>query len=77
MFIMSITHIDNIGIPKHEKHLRLLSSGTKLFITFELKGFDIRKRDAQSFYGDFSICPTITCGARNAQIRLASASPES
>ena len=27
----------NIGIPKHEKHLRLLSSGTKPFITFELK----------------------------------------
>ena len=33
------THIDSIGIPKHKKHLRLLSSGTKLFITFELKGF--------------------------------------
>ena len=32
-------HIYNIGIPKHKKHLRLLSSGTKLFITFELKGF--------------------------------------
>ena len=31
------SYIDNIGIPKHEKHLRLLSSGTKLFITFELK----------------------------------------
>ena len=24
-------------ISKHEKHLRLLSSGTKLFITFEKK----------------------------------------
>ena len=35
-------HIYNIGIPKHEKHLRLLSSGTKLFITFELKGFLIQ-----------------------------------
>ena len=33
------SYIDNIGIPKHEKHLRLLSSGTKLFITFKLKGF--------------------------------------
>ena len=56
-FIMSITHIDNIGIPKHKKHLWLLSSGTKLFITFEFKGFfDIRKREAQSFYDDFSIC---------------------
>ena len=31
--------IDNIGIPKHKK-TRLLSLGTKLFITFfELKGF--------------------------------------
>ena len=27
-----ITHIDNIGIPKHETHLRLLSSGMKLFL---------------------------------------------
>ena len=26
------------------------------FITFEFKGYDIRKRDAQSFYDDFSIC---------------------
>ena len=33
-------HIDNIGIPKHKKHLWLLSSGTKLFIhLFEFKGF--------------------------------------
>ena len=32
-------NIDNIGIRKHEKHLRRLSSGTKLFITFEFKGF--------------------------------------
>ena len=39
-FIMSVTHLYtlNIGISKHEKHLRLLSSGTKLFITFEFKG---------------------------------------
>ena len=33
-FIMSITHIDNIGLPKHEKHLGLLSSGTKLFFNY-------------------------------------------
>ena len=33
------SYIDNIGIPKHEKQLRLLSSGTKLFITFKFKGF--------------------------------------
>ena len=32
-------HIGNIGIRKHKKHLRLLSSSTKLLITFELKGF--------------------------------------
>ena len=31
--------IQNIGISKHEKHIRLLSSGMKLFITFEFKGF--------------------------------------
>ena len=34
----------NIGISKHEKHFRLLCSGTKLFITFEFKRlFDIRR----------------------------------
>ena len=42
----------NIGILKHEKHLRLLSSGTKLFITFELKGFWHKERETQSFYAD-------------------------
>ena len=36
---MFIIYTQNIGIPKHEKHLRPLSSGTKLFITFEFKGF--------------------------------------
>ena len=30
---------ENIGISKHKKHLRLLSSGKKLFISFEFKGF--------------------------------------
>ena len=35
-------HIDNIRILKHKKHLRLLRSGTKLFITFELKGFSTK-----------------------------------
>ena len=50
-------HIDNIGILKHKK-TRLLSSGTKFFITFWVKRlFDIRKKEAQSFYDDFSICP--------------------
>ena len=53
MFIKSITHIDNIGIPKHEKHFRLLSSGTKLLITFELKVFRHKEKDTP----DFSLCP--------------------
>ena len=58
--------------------LRLLSSGTKLFITFELKRFfDMRKREAQSFYDDFSICaPTTTTTTRGTR-RKASASSES
>ena len=51
------SYIDNIGIPKHKKHLRLLSSGTKLFITFKLKGFRHKEREAQSFYADFSSAP--------------------
>ena len=31
--------------PETQKHLRLLSSGTKLFITFELKGFSTWGRE--------------------------------
>ena len=46
----------DIGNPKYNT-LRLLSSGTKLFITFELKVFRHEERKAQSFYADFSICP--------------------
>ena len=49
MFITYI-HVYNIEISKHEKHLRLLSSGTKLFITFEFKGFfDIRRERGSIF----------------------------
>ena len=51
---MFITHI---GIPKHKKSLRLLSSGTKLFITIELKEIRHKEGDTQSFYADFSNCP--------------------
>ena len=69
---MSITHIDNIGIPKHKKHLRLLSSGTKLFITFGLKGFWHKERGAIFLCWLFHLRPPITCSARSAQIRLAS-----
>ena len=36
------------------KTLRLLSSGTKLFIIFEFKGFST---ETQFFYANFSICP--------------------
>ena len=36
-YTVHIIYTLNIGISKHEKHLRLLSSGTKLFITFEFK----------------------------------------
>ena len=35
----------------------ILSSGTKLFITFELKALRHKESDTQSFYADFSICP--------------------
>ena len=52
----SYSYIQNIGIPKHKKHL-LLSSGTKLFITFELKAIRHKKSDTHSFYAGFSICP--------------------
>ena len=41
-----------IGNPKTRKTLRLLSSGTKLFITFELKVFRHEERETQSFYAD-------------------------
>ena len=50
-------HIMFIKSRNTKKHLRLLSSGTKLFITFELKGFFDIRREIPSFYTDFSICP--------------------
>ena len=72
-------HIDNIGIPKHKKLLRLLSSRTKHFITFELKVIRHKESDTQSFYADFSICaPTsTTCGTPPQTTGLISASHES
>ena len=39
---------------KHETHE--IGSGTKLFITIELKVIRHEEREAQSFYADFSIC---------------------
>ena len=49
----------DIGNLKYMRNtLRLLSSGTKLFITFELKVIRHEERETQSFYADcFYICP--------------------
>ena len=70
----------DIGNPKYNT-LRLLSSGTKLFITFELKGF--------STWGEIDtiflcwlllhrqLSTQLTRGARSAQSRLASPCSES
>ena len=63
------------------KRFKILSSGMKLFITFELKVFRHEERETQSFYADcfyiisFSTQPTR--GTCSTQIRLASAGPES
>ena len=47
---------------KHEKHLQLLSSGTKLFLlSLSLKVLRHKERDTHSFYSGFSICPPISC----------------
>ena len=44
------SYLQNIGIPKQEKHE--IGSGTKLFITFELKVIRHEERETQSFYAD-------------------------
>ena len=49
--MIRICEID-IGNPKTQKTLRLLCSGTKLFITFEFKAFRHEERETQSFYAD-------------------------
>ena len=49
--------IYNIGIPKHNKHLRLLSLDTKLFYYLWVKRFFDIRREIQSFYAGFSIYP--------------------
>ena len=69
--------IYNIGIPKHKKRLRLLSSGTKLFITFEFKGFSTLGERYHLSILTFPSAPSNTCGARSAQIRLASPKSQS
>ena len=59
---MFIYITSNIGISKHEKHLRLLSSGKKLFITFEFKGFSTWERGTIFRFRLFSsVPPTISC----------------
>ena len=73
----------NVHRMKLQKNTwRLLSSGTKLFITFELKVIRHEESDTQSFYADFSICPpttitTTTRGTPPQTAGLISASPES
>ena len=54
-------------ISKHEKRLRLLSSGTKLFITFEFKGSSTSgERYTFFLFGLFHLPPPpISCGTRH------------
>ena len=50
--------ISNIGISKHEKHLRFLSSGTKVFLLpLSLKVLRHKERDTHSFNSGFFISP--------------------
>ena len=57
----SNVHKDKTGISKFEKHLRLLCSGTKLFLLpLSLKVLRHKERGAQSFYSGFFICPPPT-----------------
>ena len=58
--------------PETQKHL-LLSSDTKLFVTFEFKGFSTQGEGHNLSMLTFPFAPPpIMCGARSAQIRLAS-----
>ena len=50
------TYVDNIGIPKHKNTTSFFRYET--FYNLWVKGFfDMRKREAQFFYADFSTCP--------------------
>ena len=64
IYIYIYIYIGNIGIPKHEKHLWLLSSGTKLFINIELKGFRHKERDPIFLHWLFHL-PQTTWGTRH------------
>ena len=68
--------IYNIGIPKHKKHLRLLSSGTKLLLPFSLKVFRHKVKDNIFLCWLFHL-PQTTCDTCRKATGLASASPES
>ena len=71
----------DIGNLKYTQNtLRLFSSGMKLFITFELKGFWHEERDTIFLYWLLLHCQLSTQpmrGAHSTQIRLASPSSES
>ena len=69
----------DIGNPKYMWNtLWLLSSCTKLFITFELKVIRLKERETQSFYADcFYIFPKPRAAPHLQTTGLASAGPES
>ena len=75
---MSITHIYNIGIPKHKNTYDFLVQVRNFFYYLWVKRFFDIRRAPQSNCADFSICHTpITWGARSTKIRLASPSSQS
>ena len=64
--------IYNIRIPKHKNTNDFFFSGTKHFITFELKSFSTSGERFTFFLCWLFHLPPLTCGVRSAQIRLAS-----
>ena len=76
-----ITYIRRTQESRNTKNtFDFLVQERNFLLPLSLKVFRHKERDTYSFYAVFFIFPTtttITCGARSAQIRLASASPES
>ena len=69
---MFTTHIDNIGIPKHKKNTYdFLVLVRNFLLPLSLKVFRHEERGTIFLCWLFHLSP-ITCGARSAQIRLAS-----
>ena len=64
-------------ISKHEKHLRLLCSGTTFLLPLSLKVLRHKERDTHSFYSGFSICPAISCGTHPSPTRASESQPSS